>query len=121
MLRWIFFGLGVGTLLLLYAAATERRNNFKLNSNQELSRKIRSAIRNLIANPGSITVRSRDGVVSLSGPIFKSEVIRLIERVRSIPGVKEIENRLEIHESAEGVPGLQGRKHPFEEPHHALT
>ena len=46
----------------------------------------------------------------LSGQILADEVERLLAVLAGISGVTKIENRLEMHASAEGVPMLQGGK-----------
>jgi hypothetical protein len=46
--------------------------------------------------------------VTLSGPILAGEVPGLIDCVNGIPGVKSVESRLEVHETAGSHPSLQG-------------
>jgi uncharacterized membrane protein len=46
--------------------------------------------------------------VTLSGPVLLNEVDELLRTVWSVPGVREVENRLEVHREASDVPGLQG-------------
>lgn len=44
----------------------------------------------------------------LGGLILADEADRLLAALAKIPGVTEVENGLEMHASAEGVPMLQG-------------
>jgi uncharacterized membrane protein len=46
--------------------------------------------------------------VTLKGPVLAGEVERLLSCVTSVPGVKEVINRLEAHASAEHISALQG-------------
>ena len=73
-----------------------------------LVERIRAQMGRWVGNPGSIEVSAQDGRVTLSGPIFRSEVDPCLRRVRRVRGVREVENRLEPHDLDERVPGLQG-------------
>jgi uncharacterized membrane protein len=73
-----------------------------------LVERVRSGIGRVVRHPGSIEVAAKEGRVTLSGPILADEVDRLLRRVRSIYGVEAIANRLEVHNEAGRVPGLQG-------------
>jgi hypothetical protein len=75
---------------------------------QLLRERLRSKIGHVVSHPSAIDVTVEDGHVILSGPILAAEVDRLLKAVRSVKGVEKVENRLEIHETAEGVPALQG-------------
>jgi hypothetical protein len=57
-------------------------------------------------------VRAQNGRVVLSGPVLADEVARLLRRAAGVRGVRAVENRLEVHETPEGVPGLQGEPSP---------
>jgi uncharacterized membrane protein/osmotically-inducible protein OsmY len=74
-----------------------------------LAERVRSKLGFLASHPASIAVRAENGKVVLEGAILADEVDRLIRGVSSVRGVKRVENRLEAHESAGGVPALQGR------------
>lgn len=77
-----------------------------------LEARVRSAIGRAISHPRAIEVRAEQGRVILSGPILRREVDDLIARVKRVRGVREVENRLEVHERAGHVPGLQGAARP---------
>jgi len=81
-------------------------------SDPVLTERVRSKLGAWVSHPGSIDVKAVNGKVILSGPILASEVERLISSVSSLRHVREVENRLETHESAESVPGLQGEPGP---------
>jgi uncharacterized membrane protein/osmotically-inducible protein OsmY len=79
-------------------------------SDEKLQERIRSKIGSGVSHPSSIEVAANNGVVRLSGPILKGEAEWLIPMVRSVSGVQDVEDRLEIHEEPGDVPGLQGGK-----------
>lgn len=78
-------------------------------SDDQLVQRVRSVMGHHVTHPGSIDVVARDGHVTLSGPVFRGEVERLVRRVSRVPGVVGVETHLEQHDSDENVPGLQGR------------
>ena len=81
-------------------------------SDHALAERIRARLGALVGHPGSIEVKVENGKVILSGPILASEVDRLIGTVSSMRQVTDVENRLEVHDSAQSVPGLQGQPGP---------
>lgn len=74
---------------------------------RKLRERVRSRIGSVVSNPGAIQVRAEEGRVILSGPVPAREVSSLLSRVRSVRGVREVENRLEVHEHPD-IPSLQG-------------
>jgi uncharacterized membrane protein len=82
-----------------------------------LEERVRSKIGRYVSHPGSIEVSARGGRITLNGPVLAREVDWLLDRVASVPGVKGVENRLEVHQRAEDVPGSQGGgRRPGERP-----
>jgi len=78
-----------------------------------LVQRVRSKIGRWLSHPGSIDVTAASGHVTLSGPVLANEVDHLIKCVSSVRGVTEVTNRLEVHDQAGNVPGLQdGQEHP---------
>jgi len=73
-----------------------------------LADRVRSKLGFLVRHPSSINVQANDGRVTLSGPVLTDEVQQLIAGVASVRGVRDVENRLEVHETGDKVPGLQG-------------
>ncbi|HEU4713627.1 MAG TPA: YtxH domain-containing protein [Pyrinomonadaceae bacterium] len=74
-----------------------------------LKERIRSKLGRLVSHPHSIEVKVVDGRSILTGPILAAEVVPLFEVISGIPGLKSIENLLELHDSAD-IPALQGGK-----------
>jgi uncharacterized membrane protein/osmotically-inducible protein OsmY len=70
--------------------------------------RVRAELGRVVSHPSAIVATASQGLVTLSGPVLASEVEHLVTRVRRVRGVSDVENRLQAHESAEGVPGLQG-------------
>lgn len=93
------------------AAVTRRRFAETEADGRIISERVRAELGRLVSHPGAITVTSEADVVILHGPVLASEADRLISGVRGVRGVLEVEDHLERHDSAEGVPGLQGRPH----------
>lgn len=73
-----------------------------------LVQRVRSRIGHLVSHPHAIDVQAQDGRIVLSGPILGAEVDSALRAAWTVPGVKEVINRLESHENSEGVAGLQG-------------
>jgi uncharacterized membrane protein len=74
-----------------------------------LGARVRSELGRLTSHPGALHVVVEGGRVTLSGPVLADEVEDLLAGVSSVRGVSEVENRLQVHESAGDVPGLQGQ------------
>jgi hypothetical protein len=77
-----------------------------------LVERIRSQLGFAVRHPSSIEVSASGGRVTLRGPVLADDVDRLRRRVRRVRGVRELEDRLDVHDSPEGVPGLQGEPSP---------
>jgi uncharacterized membrane protein len=75
---------------------------------ETIVQRIRAAIGFVVGHPGSIEVRVADGRVTLEGPVLAHEVDALLAKVRSVAGVRSIDNRLRVYENPDGIPGLQG-------------
>lgn len=88
------------------------------NSDAALTDRVRAKLGRVVSHPHAVHVTARDGRVTLSGPILAAEVPRLLATVRSVPGVRDIDNQLEVHESPGNISALQGgverKGHRFE-------
>lgn len=76
---------------------------------KRLMKRVRQAIEPVVSNPGAITVQVFGDRVRLKGPILKAEVKAVLMAAHGLAEVRDVEDHLEIHETSEGVPGLQGR------------
>jgi len=70
--------------------------------------RVRARLGRFVSHPGSIEVTATDGIVTLRGPVLRHEVDDLLKVVRAVPGVKGVENQLQVHADSLHVPGLQG-------------
>lgn len=70
--------------------------------------RVRSAMGRWVSHPRAVEVTSRDGVVTLRGPILHAEADRLLGVVAGVRGVREVVDRLEVHDRAGDHPALQG-------------
>lgn len=77
-------------------------------SDRILAERVRSKLGQVSRHPSAIDVHAIDGVVTLSGPVLEDEFDGISHAVASVPGVTQIFNRLERHESPDEVPALQG-------------
>lgn len=93
----------------------ELRSQFRLGSptDEALVARVRSKLGHIVSHAAAIEVTARDGRVTLGGPILVSEVDDALMAVRLIPGVTDVDNQFEPHETPDGVPGLQGQSAPL--------
>lgn len=77
-------------------------------SNWVVEERVRAEIGRISRYSSSIDVNVQQGSVTLSGPILKDEVDRVLSAVSRVKGVDRVENHLDVHESADNIPGLQG-------------
>jgi hypothetical protein len=70
--------------------------------------RVRSNIGRVVSHPKVIDVKVQDGFVTLSGPVLAHEHKPLYRCVASVRGVKGVDDRLEVHETAEQISELQG-------------
>ena len=83
-------------------------------SDRTLTERVRFALGRYSRHPAMIDVHVTDGTVTISGPVLEAEFDAICHAIARIPGVAQIFNRLERHQSSDGVPALQGameRKH----------
>src|SRR2546423_1767320 len=67
--------------------------------------RVRAALGHVCAHPSAVRVRSRAGSVELTGPILQTEHPHVIARVEAVPGVRDVEDRLERFTRADWVRG----------------
>ncbi len=70
--------------------------------------RIHARLGRVSSHPGAIEVSVRAGVVTLRGPIFRSEMNDVARGVSSVRGVRRVDSQLEPHDASDNVPGLQG-------------
>ena len=72
-----------------------------------LIERVRSKMGRYVSHPSAIDVSAHNGTIRLSGPILADEVDDLFCAVRSVRGVRDIEDHIDVHASADIV-ALQG-------------
>lgn len=77
-------------------------------SDPVLVERVRARLGRSVRHLGSIEVTAREGRVTLQGPVLADEVETLVQRVASVRGVRDVDNRLDVHAEPGDVPGLQG-------------
>ncbi len=70
--------------------------------------RVRARMGRAVSHPHAIQVGALQGRVTLSGPVLAHEVVPLVAAVRSVWGVRHVENMLVVHEHPDSVPSLQG-------------
>lgn len=75
---------------------------------ETLIERVRAKLGRVSSHPRAIDVLADDGVITLRGPILASELPNVIAATRSVRGVEDVVNHLQSHESAIGIPSLQG-------------
>jgi hypothetical protein len=89
------------------AAKTRSRFTCEEVDDEVLAERVRARLGHVVTHPRSIDVVVRGGRVTVSGPILAGEAGRMLSSIASVRGVVAVEDRLERHERAENVPGLQ--------------
>jgi len=86
------------------------------SSDDVVEARVRTKLGRYSSHPRAIEVAVRDGVVTLSGPSLTDEVDEVVSAVKAVEGVKEVENRMSVHQSAGSLSALQGGREPTGEP-----
>jgi hypothetical protein len=91
------------------AASIRGRFRDEYSGDQRLAARVRSSLGRHASHPRAIEVDATGGEVRLQGPVLAAEVADIVAAVEAVPGVRSVRNLLEAHDSAEGIPALQGR------------
>lgn len=75
---------------------------------QVVDSRVRACLGRAVSHPGAIDIIVQDGRVILRGPVFSREADFVIRAVRRVPGVHEVIDRMERHDSAGSISSLQG-------------
>lgn len=77
-------------------------------SDEVLCERVRSRLGWAVSHPGAIEVTALCGRVTLSGAVLEREYVRLLRTVWAVRGVADVEDRLAVYETPEGISALQG-------------
>jgi osmotically-inducible protein OsmY len=72
-----------------------------------LVERVRAQLGRPLSHPRAIVVLADRGCVELRGPILAQEVAALLACVRGVRGVKQVVDRLEVHDAPGSHPSLQ--------------
>lgn len=89
-------------------AATRRGPDENTIDDVRLVERVRAKLGRVCSHPRAIEVNATEGAITLRGPILASELERVLTTVQGVPGVQDVLNNLQVHQSPEGVPALQG-------------
>ncbi len=81
-----------------------RRRAAALPDDRQLEERIRTALADIVADPGAIHVTVHHGAASLRGPVLPGERDRALTAVLDVPGVLQVANHLEPVEPAGSMP-----------------
>jgi osmotically-inducible protein OsmY len=88
------------------SGARQRLMGANIAADTALETRVRAHIGHVISHPEAIgVVATHQGCVSLSGAIPASEVEKLLATVKSVSGVTEVVNQLEVHQDATHISG----------------
>lgn len=79
-----------------------------------LEERVRARLGRLSSHPGAIELACEDGTVLLAGYVLREEQARLIEGIARIPGVRGVQEMLQVREEAGSIPALQGTPNRLE-------
>jgi hypothetical protein len=77
-------------------------------SDDVLHERVRARLGQIVRYARSIETTVDDGFVTLRGPVLAADVARVVRRVGRVPGVRDVDNQLDVHAEPGDVPGLQG-------------
>ena len=80
-------------------------------SEGQLHDRIRSRLGRVVSHPRAIHVQVTGADARLDGDILSGELENLLSAVAGTPGVREVDNRLRVHEAPDNVSALQGTGH----------
>jgi uncharacterized membrane protein len=84
-----------------------------------IEERVRAELGRVSRHSSAIEVNAQSGHIRLSGPILARDVDRVLAHISKVRGVRALDNRLEVHESAGDIPALQGNP-PLREPQFEL-
>ncbi len=98
-----------GALAELRSSLRDRGRTF---SDDQLISRVRAQLGHVSSHSSLLDIRAEDGFVIVRGPVMRSEIQKIRERLRKIRGVREYRLDVEPHESLEHVWGARGGAQP---------
>ena len=88
--------------------ASARRSNEVAVDDEILIERVRAKLGRVCSHPRAIDVEARNGAITLRGPILAREAAKVAGAIEGVRGVRSVSDQLVHHETAAGVPSLQG-------------
>jgi hypothetical protein len=73
-----------------------------------LVERVRAKLGRVCSHPHALDVRVAHGNITLRGPILAHEAPAVLRATQSVRGVLAVMNQMDLHETADNVPALQG-------------
>ena len=73
-----------------------------------LAARVRAKLGRVVSHPHAIAVVAQRGHIVLSGPVLAHERQQLLDTIQAVPGVADVDDKLEIHDRSDGISSLQG-------------
>ena len=98
-----------------YGLVAETKSIFQPEeaTDEVLIDRVRAKLGHYSVHVRAIDVTAQSGTVILSGRVLAKEVPDVLRAVRSVRGVKRVENQLAMHPQPGSVPSLQGTPAPL--------
>jgi hypothetical protein len=80
------------------------------NNGQALLQNVQRKVRRAVSHPNAIDAILEEGRVILHGLVLASELAGLLAAIQAVEGVTEVQNHLEIHESAQDLAAFRSGK-----------
>ncbi|MGE0172743.1 MAG: SRPBCC family protein [Oligoflexales bacterium] len=89
-------------------AETRYKVRGKESGEEKIQGRIQSKLGHYVSHPSSVQVLVDKGDVHLMGSVLKNEVDRVVQAIRTIPGVSNVSSELVVHHDAEYDSEVQG-------------
>ena len=98
-----------------YGMVAETKSIFRHEevSDDVLVDRVRSRLGRIPEHIGALDIDANNGVLTLRGEILADELPKVLRAARFVRGVKDVENQLKVHDTAEHVSALQGQPQPL--------
>jgi hypothetical protein len=93
---------------MLATGRLDRVGGDEPDSDQQLHDRIRARLGRIVSHPKSIQIEANQGSVRLQGHVLTQELDVLLREINDMAGVRSIRNELTCHDTAQGIPELQG-------------
>ncbi len=84
------------------------RDRMRDIDDDQLVRRVAAQAGHVVSHPGALQITAEDGCVLVRGPILRAEFDRLKHRLDQTRGIRDYDLQVEVHDTAENVPELQG-------------